>query len=73
MNIINIKMFGNFEVNMNHVKILFPYNKAQALFCYLIINKECTRDKLAGLFWPEEEESNAKKNLRNALYKIKNI
>ena len=71
MNIINIKMFGNFEVNMNHVKILFPYNKAQALFCYLIINKECTRDKLAGLFWPEEEESNAKKNLRNALYKIK--
>lgn len=64
-------MFGNFEVTINHKKILFPYNKAQALFCYLLINKECTREKLAGLLWPDEEESIAKKNLRNAIYKIK--
>ncbi|KAA8672982.1 AAA family ATPase [Clostridium sp. MT-14] len=71
MNFINVKMFGNFEVTINHKKILFPYNKAQALFCYLLINKECTREKLAGLLWPDEEESIAKKNLRNAIYKIK--
>ncbi|MEY8000030.1 BTAD domain-containing putative transcriptional regulator [Clostridium sp. Mt-5] len=71
MNFIDVKMFGNFEAAMDDKKVLFPYNKAQALFCYLLINKECTREKLAGLLWPEEEESTAKKNLRNAIYKIK--
>ncbi|QXE17473.1 BTAD domain-containing putative transcriptional regulator [Clostridium sp. 001] len=71
MNIIYVKMFGNFNVTIDNEKILFPYNKVQALFCYLIINKECTREKLAGLLWPEEEENIAKKNLRNAIYKIK--
>lgn len=71
MNIIYVKMLGNFNVTIDNRKILFPYNKVQALFCYLIINKECTREKLAGLLWPEEEENKAKKNLRNAIYKIK--
>ncbi|MHC6179892.1 AfsR/SARP family transcriptional regulator [Clostridium sp. JNZ X4-2] len=71
MNFIDVKMFGNFEAAMDDKKVLFPYNKAQALFCYLLINKECTREKLAGLLWSEEEEHRAKKNLRNALYKIK--
>ncbi|OAA94956.1 AAA family ATPase [Clostridium coskatii] len=71
MNIIYVKMLGNFNVTMGNEKVLFPYNKVQALFCYLIINKECTREKLAGLLWPEEEENIAKKNLRNAIYKIK--
>ncbi|WP_406542972.1 BTAD domain-containing putative transcriptional regulator [Clostridium ljungdahlii] len=71
MNIIYVKMLGNFNVTIDNEKVLFPYNKVQALFCYLIINKECTREKLAGLLWPEEEENIAKKNLRNAIYKIK--
>ena len=61
-------MLGNFNVTIDNEKVLFPYNKVQALFCYLIINKECTREKLAGLLWPEEEENIAKKNLRNAIY-----
>lgn len=71
MSIIYAKMFGTPVITKNGEEILFPYNKVKALFYYLIVNKQASRDELAGLLWSEEEEDIAKKNLRNAIYKIK--
>jgi predicted ATPase/DNA-binding SARP family transcriptional activator len=43
-------------------------NKAMALLCYLAVTAQPhTRHALAGLFWPEDAEENAKNSLRVAL------
>ncbi|WP_125152784.1 AAA family ATPase [Clostridium rectalis] len=65
------KLFSTPSVTKDGKEILFPYNKVKALFYYLLVNKQASRDELAGMLWSEEEEPIAKKNLRNAIYKIK--
>ena len=54
-------------------RILFPYTKLEALFYYMVINKQATRDELADLLWGNYNEKYAKKNLRNAIYNISKL
>lgn len=68
---INVKLFDNYSTSLNGEIVLFPYNKVEALFYYLVVNKTSNRDELSTLLWPYLEENSAKKNLRNALYKLK--
>ncbi|MGH4121307.1 AAA family ATPase [Clostridium sp.] len=70
MNYIHCEMFGNFRATVNKKEVFLPYSKAQGLFCYLLINKQDNREHISELFWANQEEGNAKKNLRNAIYKI---
>lgn len=71
MHSIRAKLFGNFRASYNGVDIQFPYNKVEAIFVYLLLNRRTTRNRLAGLFWSEKPDETARKNLRNALYVIK--
>lgn len=71
MSYIQVKLLGSFSTTLNGKNISFPYNKVQALFCYLAMKKQATREELSGLLWADMEESVARKNLRNALYKLK--
>lgn len=71
MEALKINVLGIPSVYKDNEKILFPFKKVEALFYYLIVKTEATRDELAGLLWPEEEEKVAKKNIRNALYMLK--
>ncbi|SHJ89161.1 AAA family ATPase [Tepidibacter formicigenes] len=73
MEIINVKLFDTPVVYKNNERIYFPYKKSEALFYYLVVNKQATREELVNLFWGETEESTAKKNLRNAMYQIRKI
>ncbi|NMM62871.1 AAA family ATPase [Clostridium sp. P21] len=73
MDYIHVKLLGNFIATFNGKSVSFPYSKVQALFCYLVIKKQTTRDELSGLLWPDMEESTARKNLRNAIYKLKKV
>ncbi len=66
-------IFGVASIKKNEKELTFPYKKAKAIFFYLLVNQHSTRDELASLFWNELSDSVAKKNLRNALYQIKNI
>lgn len=68
---IKVQLFGPPSVTKDDQPVIFPFKKAEALFYYLLIRKQATRDELATLLWTEENEEKAKKNLRNALYKIK--
>lgn len=70
MDYIHCEMFGNFCVTVNKKEIFLPYSKAQGLLCYLLLNKQDNREHISELFWANQEEGNAKKNLRNAIYKI---
>lgn len=71
MSYIHVKLLGNFSATFNGKNISFPYSKVQALFCYILTKKQTTREELSGLLWPDMEENIARKNLRNALYKLK--
>lgn len=71
MSEIRARLFGTPVVTKDGKEVIFPYNKVKALFYYISVNKKATRDELAALLWTDEKDSVAKKNLRNALYKIK--
>ncbi|WP_432665457.1 AAA family ATPase [Wukongibacter baidiensis] len=71
MDSIKVKLFNTPYVLKEDKKIKFPFTKAEALFYYLVVNKQATRDELVALFWGDSGEKIAKKNLRNAMYKIR--
>jgi DNA-binding SARP family transcriptional activator/predicted ATPase len=71
MDLIRVKLFDTPIVYKNEERIVFSFKKAEALFYYLLVNKQATRDTLVNLFWGEVEEKTAKKNLRQAMYKIR--
>lgn len=71
MNTIQCQLFGIPQITKDGQKVFFPYAKINALVYYILINKIISRDEIANLLWPEENEKIAKKNLRNALYQAK--
>ena len=71
MSRIKCNLFGVPKITKDDRSIFFPYAKINALLYYILLNKTVSRNELAGLLWPEENERNAKKNLRNAIYQAK--
>lgn len=71
MDKIEITLFGNPQIFLNGEAVLFPYNKINALIYLLATKNHATRDEIANILWPDENEKIAKKNLRNALYQAK--
>lgn len=71
MNILSVNLLGQPSVKFNDSKIDFPYKKSEALFYYLCVNKKVSRDEAINVFWADSSEDKARKNLRDALYKIK--
>ncbi|MEM8862286.1 MAG: BTAD domain-containing putative transcriptional regulator, partial [Chloroflexota bacterium] len=70
-----MKLFGNFRAFLDSTPIHnFRGQNNKALLVYLALNadKAHSREKLASLFW-ETNPKNARKNLRNALYELKNL
>ena len=61
------------NVKLDNNDLVFPYKKLEALFYYLCVKKKITRDEATYLFWSDYSESNAKKNLRDAIYNIKKL
>lgn len=71
MDIISVKMLGNPTVKFNQNKVTFPYKKAEALFYYVCVNKHVRREEAINIFWADTDEGTGRKNLRDAIYKIK--
>ena len=69
--VINVTLLGTPSVKVNNKQIHFPFRKAEALFYYILINKQASRDTLINLFWSNFDQATAKKDLRNAFYSIK--
>ncbi len=68
---VKVRLFDTPAVFIDNTKVLFPFRKAEALFYYLVVNRQASRDELVNILWGELDEETAKKNLRNAIYKIK--
>lgn len=71
MSLVQVRLFQPPLVLKENEQIVFPFKKAEALFYYLVVNKQASRDELVDLLWGETDEETAKKNLRHALYMIR--
>jgi DNA-binding SARP family transcriptional activator/uncharacterized protein HemY len=69
---LKVYLFGSPTITCNDVPLPITSQKAQALFYYLISNRQAhSREKLAALFWGETSERQAKGSLRNTLYELR--
>ncbi len=71
---IRVRLFGGFEVWHGDRQVRgFESQKVRALFAYLACQsaRAFSRDHLAGLLWPEQEDDGARHALRQALYNLR--
>lgn len=69
---VEIRLLGQFTVQVDGVAIELTARPAQSLFAYLLLNPVAhRRERLAGLLWPDSSETNARRNLRQALWQIR--
>ncbi|MBN2898737.1 MAG: AAA family ATPase [Clostridia bacterium] len=72
-NTLKIKYFGVPTIEYNNVPIKFPMKKLEALVFYVGYYKKAERTELVNLLWCDKGEQTGRKNLRNALYKLKSF
>lgn len=72
---LEIRLLGQFDIRREGEALHLASRPAQSLFAYLILNPETyhRRERLAGLLWPVSTESNARNNLRQALWRIRRM
>lgn len=73
---LTLALLGPMQVMVNGQPILtFPYEKVRALFAYLAIESSHPhhRDQLAALLWSDQSQSNARSNLRKALFTLRQM
>ncbi|MDF9867515.1 DNA-binding SARP family transcriptional activator [Bacilli bacterium PM5-3] len=69
----DINLLGEFSVKKDGELIKFPFKKTAILFAYLVIYKEANRKEIAALLWENVDETEVRKNLRNALYTLRKV
>lgn len=72
-NKLKIKYFGVPQIEYNGQPVKFPMKKLEALIYYLGYYKKAERTELVNLLWCDKDEQTGRKNLRNALYKLKSF
>ena len=70
---IEIRLLGGFLVVHGESRPHFESQKVRALLAYLACHREVelSRDHLAELLWPEADPESARRNLRQALYNLR--
>ncbi len=70
---LNVKLLGQFDIRLDAKPVEISHKPARLLLAYLLLNpgKIQQRDKLAGLLWPDSLETTARKNLRNAVWLLR--
>lgn len=70
---LQIRLLGQFDVRADGKRVTIPSRTAQSLFAYLALTAGTAhrREKLAGVFWPDSSDENARKNLRQELWRIR--
>jgi DNA-binding SARP family transcriptional activator len=70
---LDVRLLGKFAVHLAGRPIEIPWHPGQLLLAYLLLNvgKAHRREKLAGLLWPDSDEANARNNLRQTLWRLR--
>lgn len=70
---IEVHFLGQPAVFVDGSRLCISQKKVEAMLLYILFNGSCTRDELAAVFWCDCDEESARRNLRNGLYKIRNL
>ncbi len=70
---LEVRLIGKFDVRWDGKSVTLSSRAAQSLFAYLILTVGTLhrREKLAGMFWPDESEEKARAYLRNEIWRIR--
>lgn len=70
---LEVRLLGQFDVRLDGAPVEIPSRSAQTLLAYLALNAGVShrREKLAGMFWPEASDAQARNNLRYTLWQIR--
>ena len=70
---LQIRLLGQFDVHLDKKRITIPTRLGQSLLAYLALTAGTPhrREKLAGTFWPDTTDENARRNLRQELWRIR--
>jgi DNA-binding SARP family transcriptional activator len=70
---LQIRLLGQFDIRVDGKRVTIPTRAAQSLLAYLVLTAGTSqrREKLAGMLWPEITDENARKNLRQELWRIR--
>ncbi len=72
---LEIRLLGRFEVRTENQPIVIPSRLAQSLLAHLLLNRTTShrREQLAGIFWPNMREKDARHNLRHELWRLRKL
>lgn len=68
-----VHFLGQPEIFIDRKKIQITQKKVEAMLLYILFNGRCSREELTAVFWCDCDEESARRNLRNSLYKIRNL
>ena len=71
-----LSLLGDFRVELDGSPVSdFGTDKARALLAYVCVeaSRAHRRDALAGLLWPEQPDEVARHNLRQTLYRLRQV
>ena len=70
---LQIRLLGQFDIRVDGKRVTISSRAGQSLFAHLALTAGTShrREKLAGVFWPETTDENARKNLRQELWRIR--
>src|SRR5215475_3974134 len=70
---LQIRLLGQFDAHLVKKRITIPTRLGQSLLAYLALTAGTShrREKLAGTFWPDTSDENARRNLRQELWRIR--
>lgn len=73
ISVLEIRLLGRFEVRRDGEAVEIPSRPSQSLLAYLALNTgaRLRREKLAGLLWPDSDETKARRQLRQALWRLR--
>src|SRR6266496_5172128 len=75
MDHLTLSFFGAFQATLGDRPLTaFRSAKVQGILVYLVLTQQPQpRDGLAALFWPDEPEAVAKQNLRQSIFRLRQV
>ena len=72
---LQIRLLGQFDVRLDGKRVIISSRAGQSLLAYLALTVGIShrREKLAGIFWPDTTDENARKYLRQELWRIRKV
>ncbi len=68
---LELALLGQPQLRLGGQTVQLPTKKLWGLVAYLALEGPSSRSKLAGLFWSENEEESARRNLRRELFRLR--